>query len=113
MANKARDPRKEQFWRQAVAGWRRSGLTVRVYCARHGLSEPSFYAWRSELTRRDRHAAEQRSKTSSFVPVRVVTEPQAPIEIVLADGHVVRVRPGFDAQTLRQVLAVAREERPC
>src|SRR5438046_124807 len=47
-----RDASKERFWRQAVAEQRRCGQTVRAYCAQHGFSEPSFYAWRSELARR-------------------------------------------------------------
>jgi hypothetical protein len=33
--------------------------------------------------------------------------------VVLADGRVVRISPGFDGATLRQLLAVLREERPC
>jgi hypothetical protein len=34
------------------------------------------------------------------------------LEIALADGLVIRVRPGFDWQTLADVLAVL-EVRPC
>ena len=44
---------KERIWRQHVSRHGRSKLTVRDYCAQAGISEPSFYAWRSELARRD------------------------------------------------------------
>lgn len=44
---------KEQFWRGCIARWRSSGLSVRDFCRRAALSEPSFYAWRRELARRD------------------------------------------------------------
>jgi hypothetical protein len=47
------DSAKEAFWRKAVVEQRRSGQTVRVYCQGRGLTEPSFYAWRAELVRRD------------------------------------------------------------
>ena len=48
---KARDPRLEQFWRKTVAGWNKSGLSVRAYCARHHLRDANFYAWRRERKR--------------------------------------------------------------
>jgi hypothetical protein len=51
-----RDPAKEQRWRRLLGLWRRSGLTGRDFCAEHGLSEPSFYAWRREIARRDQEA---------------------------------------------------------
>jgi hypothetical protein len=41
-----RDPRQEQHWRLCIRRWRHSGLTVRAFCDRHHLAEPSFYAWR-------------------------------------------------------------------
>ena len=43
---------KERFWREHVARQATGGLTVRAYCQQHGLTEPSFYAWRQELARR-------------------------------------------------------------
>ena len=107
---RVRDEQKEQQWRRWIAQWRTSGLSVRDFCVRHGLATPSFYAWRRTLKRR---AAEK----AAFVPVQVVADAvpaQAGArEAVLADGRTVRVAPGFDAATLRQLLVVLREERPC
>jgi transposase-like protein len=107
---KARDPRKEQQWRHRIQQWQHSGLSVRAFCARHGLAQPSFYAWRRELRRRDAAAA-------SLVPVRVVPDEEPPptrsLELVLAGGRRVRVPSGFDPVTLRHLLAVLEEAPPC
>jgi antitoxin component of MazEF toxin-antitoxin module len=53
---------------------------------------------------------------SAFLPIHVlagvsVAQP-AGVEIHLGDGRMICVRPGFDRQTLREVLA-ALEDRPC
>ena len=106
---RARDERKERQWQRRIDQWRVSGLSVRAFCAQHGLSPASFYHWRRVLARR---AAEQ----PAFVPVQVVADAvpaqASALEVVLTDGRTVRVAPGFDAATLRQLLAVL-EERPC
>lgn len=36
---------REQFWREAIAAFAASGLSVRALCARHGLHEKRFYTW--------------------------------------------------------------------
>ena len=43
---------KQQRWLERIRRWRRSRLTVRAFCERHGLSEPSFYTWRRTLSER-------------------------------------------------------------
>src|SRR5262245_40825822 len=95
---RARDERKERQWRRWIDQWRVSGLSVRAFCAQHGLAQASFYAWRRVLERR---AAEQ----PAFVPVQVVadaTPTQASaLEVVLLGGRTVRIAPDFDAATLR------------
>jgi len=54
--------------------------------------------------------------TASFLPVCVVEDAAAEetggVEIVLSHGRTIRVRSGFDWQTLVDVLAVL-EVRPC
>ena len=126
MARGQRDRAKERYWRRQVAAWRRSGQSVRAYCAAEGLSEPSFYAWRRVLVERDRRGGTKairggsadngavRDSGSLFVPVRLVEEspPAAAVEVVLSGGRVVRVAAGFAAQTLREVVA-ALEDLPC
>jgi transposase len=107
---KPRDSRKEQQWRRWIDQWQKSGLSIRVFCARHGLAAPSFYAWRRAIRLRD-------AATVSFVPVQLSPEEQPAssprIEVVLGSGRTLRVAPGFDAATLRQLLAVLEEVRPC
>ena len=107
-----RDPSKERFWRQMLRRWRRSGLTIRAFCELHRLAEPSFYFWRRTIARCDqaRVADQAAPPLPTFVPVQVVAT--AAIEIVLGPNRVVRVQAGFDAATLRQLLAVLAE-RPC
>jgi hypothetical protein len=121
-----RDPAKENHWRRLLGRWRQSGLTGRDFCAEHGVSEPSFYSWRREIARRDQQQATRRKQTmppaaSTLVPppcgdsafLQLALEPSATtppaIEVVLAQGRLLRVRPGFDAAMLRQLLRLLEE----
>ena len=105
-----RDQHKERQWQRWIDQWQASGLSVRDFCARHRLPTPTFYTWRRRLQRR---AAEQ----APFLPVQVVADTPrsqaSPLEVVLAGGPVVRVPPGFDPASLRQLLALLREGGPC
>jgi hypothetical protein len=118
------DPRKQQEWLQHLRRWQSSRLSVRDHCERFGLSQASFYAWKRTLRQRGllvdtaaSAAATPRAnaaKAPRFVPITVagLNARAERIELVLPDGSAVRVPAGFDAPTLRQVLAVLRE-RPC
>jgi transposase-like protein len=116
-----RDCGKEWFWRRMVQQWRRSGLSVRAVCAAHNLTEPSFYSWRRTLAQRDPQGhgqpgskgSERKVRPPLFVPVQVSAIASAPLEVVLERGRIVRVPAGFDATTLRQLLAVLAEAPPC
>jgi hypothetical protein len=110
---------RRRFWREAIARQRKGGLSVRAFCRREKLTEPSFYAWRKRL------AAERRgaNAATAFASVRVVDDANRPaavpensfapdancVEIVLVDGVRVRVPPGADRAALADVLAVLRE----
>jgi hypothetical protein len=127
------DRSKEQYWRGILRQWRRSGLSGRSFCRVHGLSEPSFYAWRRTSQQRDQQASPEsqgaarrattpvqrtaalpcrRDGLPNFVPVTIAA-PTPSLELVLGDGRSVRVPAGFDAATLRQLLAVLQETPPC
>src|SRR5262249_31398783 len=106
---RARDERKDRQWRRWIGEWQASGLSVRAFSERRRLTGARFCAWRRVLQRRD-------AEKAAFVPVQVVADAVADrasaLEVVLTDGRTVRVAPGFDAATLRQLLAVL-EGRPC
>jgi transposase-like protein len=106
---------RERYWHGLLQTWRQSGLTVRAFCEQQDVSEPSFYTWRRALQNRA-------ATTPDFVPVRIIPEPAAEpttqrrmgdVELVLADGRLLRVGPGFDAATLKRVLVVLAEGQPC
>lgn len=110
-----RSAAREQFWREMLADWKGSGLSIRAFCRRHHLAEPTFYYWRQELARRDRRLTARTEPATSttppaFVPVRVIAH--EPIEVVVRSGQVVRVAAGFDATHLRAVVE-ALEAKPC
>ncbi|MFM8532617.1 MAG: IS66 family insertion sequence element accessory protein TnpA [Acidimicrobiia bacterium] len=124
-----RNGAKERFWRRLFQQWRRSGMTIRDFCAEHDVSEPSFFAWRRTIAERDRQHGRSKScpgdggeKTHAptFVPLRVVSPPAGSpgaagtaLEVVLPSGGIVRVPAGFDPATLRQLLDVLERDRSC
>lgn len=75
---------KAEFWGFVISEHHKSGLSVREFCRREGVSEPSFYQWRKKLasagstdssTRQAITANENRSPENSipaFLPVTVL-----------------------------------------
>jgi hypothetical protein len=104
---------RETFWRDVIRGWKMSGLSMTEFCKGENVSAASLHYWIGEIRRRDKKGARPRLPASkpatpvkpSFVPVRVVdrARPAEPIELVVG-GHTLRLRAGFDAEALRQVV---------
>jgi hypothetical protein len=113
MAKGQRDPVREQLWRERMAAWRASGLSIRAFCLRHGLTETSFHYWRRELrAREEATAASPRARGSSprprFVPVVLA----APVEVRCPTGHVVTLA-NADRAALGELFAALAEGTPC
>jgi hypothetical protein len=121
-----RSAAKERFWRGHVARQQRIDESVRAYCRKHELSEPSFYAWRAELARRNageghaqrrpapRSPSQRRRvarRPATFLPVTVDGLAAPQIEVQLKSGLVIRI-PASDQAALRAVLE-AVEGRAC
>jgi len=111
------DSGKERLWLERIRGWQPLQLSVREYCQRRRFSEHSFYAWRRLLRQRGllkdgpSLQAEPAPTTPAFVHVTIKAKaPVAPpIDLVLAEGRIVRVPAGFDADMLRQLLRLLEE----
>jgi transposase-like protein len=48
-SSKSRRVETREFWEEAIRLWAESGLSVREFCNREGLTEHTFYSWRREL----------------------------------------------------------------
>jgi len=113
-----REGAKEKFWRKTLRGFAGSGQSVREFCQTRQLSEPSFYAWRRTLARRDAdrsRAAHPAVTAPAFLPIYLAGAGNAagevPFEIVLTGGHRIRLRPPVDRAALSEIVAALQLAR--
>ena len=113
MKNAARSAAKVARWRERLQSQAESEISVRAFCRREGLSEPSFDSWRRELGKRDRQRAagadgRMTRAAAGLVAVDVMgVLGEAALEIAIAGGVVIRLREEASAETLQRVLAAA------
>lgn len=91
-------------WRRVIQQQQASGLTVAAFCRREGLSEPSFYSWRQRLRGKTTFAEVKVSPTTPLKACGITATGPGGIELRLPGGWCVVVRPGFDRQTLIDLL---------
>jgi hypothetical protein len=101
--------------RALVEAWRSSGLSGAAFCRRNKLRVQRLHYWRERLgypirVLKDHRATpmppEPAPAVGGFVQVLVGPSPRTPsshVDIVVGDA-VIRVRPGFDAVLLREVV---------
>ena len=104
---------KQGRWLELIRRWQRSQITVREFCQRHQVSEASFFSWRRVL--RERGLLEEPRTTTAKSPafVKLTTLDAEPtvssIELVLNQRRLLRVRPGFDADMLLELVRLLEE----
>ena len=119
---------RDEHWADVVTQWRASGLSQKEFCQRRGISDRALNNWLYKSPYRERVArilaarsqGDLATETPRFLPVAVLGTTEAPpsqaacapIEVVLPSGPRIAVTPGFDAETLRRVVA-ALEARSC
>lgn len=95
-----------QLWIERLDRFASANLSVSAFCAAEGVSLNSFFYWKRRLA----SAAAATDSSPLFLPVRIAAA--APIEIVLANGTLLRIAPGCDLAFLRSLLASLAGE-PC
>ncbi len=88
------------LWRQRIAAQEASGLTVAEFCRRNAVSRVGLFAWRRRL----REGAAGVGGAGAFGEVQAAPDPVAAIILELSGGVRLRLRAGFDADLLRQVV---------
>jgi hypothetical protein len=94
---------KRETWALRVRGWKASGLSAREYGEREGFDGKRLTWWHNY----GKKAAQKKTEdvASSMVPLRAVLSipPVVEVPIEIANG-VVRVRAGFNENTLREIV---------
>ena len=119
---------RDEHWADVVTQWRASGLSQKEFCQRRGISDRALNNWLYKSPYRERVAqilavrsqGDLATESPRFLPVTVLGTTEATpsqaayatIEVVLPGGPRIAVTPGFDAETLRRVVA-ALEARSC
>jgi len=110
------DMAKQGRWLALIQRWQRSQTTVREFCEQHQISEVSFFSWRRVLRERGLLDEPRTAKASSVPPAFVEfamtgAEPTvSPIELVVKQRWLLRVRPGFDATVLLELVRLLEEQ---
>ena len=103
---------KVEFWRQQLAGFAATGLSVKDYCAQQGISVANWYYWRKRLTQ---HSAPRELSVSGeeFLPVRLaeIASSMPTVEIQLLSGRRLKLSAPLDRAWLQSLVRVL--EGPC
>jgi hypothetical protein len=111
MARLKRLASKEEFWRLLVEEQGRCGLSIRAFCRQKAISEPSFYAWRKALQKRDAKRTAD-GGNGRLIPVEIVKVTcenatpnrhgvKKPLEICTPGGFTLR----FDHDTMPETIS--------
>ena len=118
MATKSkRSESKEELWRLLVEQQRRSGLSIRAFCRQRAISEPSFYAWRKKLQKRQAGSRSDAGSNGRLIPVEVIgstcekappnhDEMNGPLEICTPGGYTLRFGHEARPDTIARLLDV-------
>ena len=98
--------RRREDWQRLISEHKQSGLTVKAFCHKHGVSEALFYSWRKRLIGEDQPARFALVATNGVAPSALM---QRPLQLVLAGGERLEIPSGTDEATLRTVLGLLRQ----
>ena len=100
-----------ELWMDRLVRFPASGLTVAQFCAIEAVSLHSFYFWKRRLAAEAQaatphnQAADHRPR---LLPVNLPSATPA-VELVLANGTVLRLPPGCDLTWVRSLVTVLGE----
>ncbi len=100
---------KELFWRRLFRLHSEEKISVRELCCTYGVSIPSYYVWKRKLEK-----SPSPDSSFPFAELRVAQENEArysdAIEVMLHNGRLLRVGPGFDETTFARLISLLESD---
>ena len=89
--------------RQQVNDYRASGQTAAAWCSENNLSTNTLRSWLTKCNREDKTDSQQ----ESFIELKQTSAKEVPV-IVKIGAVSIELHSGFQAETLREVIAAIR-----
>ena len=92
-------------WQRRLDRWHRSGLSAAAFGKKEKVSQPRLYTWRKRFV--DAGLGAQAVPAQSFKPAFIPAQirlTQAPLELVLHSGHLLRLSADFSPDRLAEIL---------
>ncbi len=98
--------KREQYWQEQMTAWKASVLKQMQYCREHQLSKHAFVYWKLKLLGKDAVPATLVRVSAHQLRHMHRGDGSEQIWLVIGERYHVEVRPGFNAQTLQEILVV-------
>jgi hypothetical protein len=90
--------------RSFLRAWSASGLSIEKFATQRGITPQRLRWWKKKL---EGSGPAIEGKGLSLLPVHVADSGRgAPIQVLLPNGHIVRVGRGFDEEAFSRVIAL-------
>ena len=98
-----------QRWREHVNAWKTSNQSQKAFCEAHHLGLASFQRWHRIFKTEEAEGVNVHPAPVSFLPVRVRETVPSNLTILIQDDLRIQVPPGFNQESLQQVIQVLQE----
>lgn len=111
-----------EFWRLVLESYQQSGLSVKQFCNREGISTSSFYNWQkrlagksvqppAELSQAEPALSEEIKIPPKFLEVGAIKSLRSQLRVTFPSGICVHAGDGCDLKIFREALAILVEKR--
>ena len=97
-----------QRWHERIKAWENSSQSQRAFCKERHLGYASFRRWRQIFKTEDSKELITPTEPVRFLPVKVQTEKNSSLTILVQDDLRIEVPTGFNPHLLQQVIQVLR-----
>lgn len=91
---------KGQWWEQQLERWRSSGLSMRGYCRREGISFNGLRYWKAKI----QGGPSRRRAVKLPASLAATVDAAQLIEVVVADRFTVKVPHGFEGSEFQRLV---------
>jgi len=92
-------PSRREVWSERIARYCDCSLTVKEFCRREGVSQPSFYQWKKELV------GNSPATSPAFLPVAFESVSATPTTVRLPGGATIELPATISQEELQRIIA--------